>query len=128
MSEQDNINRRNSERLNQKGYIKVSIVSRNMFLNRKQFWCTTRDLSGGGLKMVMHSNIPIGTMMRVKVVFIDPAATFEHMASVAWVKENNDEVIKVYDVGIRFSSTLGKGNHEWEDMLGSTMLGSAEPE
>jgi hypothetical protein len=67
-------------------------------------------------------------MMHVKVVFIDPAAAFEHMASVAWVRENNDDVIKVYDVGIRFSSTLGKGNREWEDMLGATMLGSAETE
>ena len=125
MIEQDNINRRISERFDKKGYIKVVIAkSQNPSIVGREFRCKTSDISSGGLQMVVHTDIPVGTIVTLQVVFSDPPATFDHSASVAWSKENNEDIIKTYSIGIGFTSTMSASEHKWKDMINSRMRGS----
>jgi len=125
MSEQFNIERRMSERFDQNGYIKVVIAkSKNVSITGREFNCKISDISSGGLQMVVHTEIPLGTIVTLQVVFSDPPATFNHTASVAWVKEASKDVLKSYRIGIGFTSTMGSGGHKWTDMINARMLGS----
>lgn len=125
MSNHNIIERRTSERFDQKGYIKVLVTkSKNVSITGREFSCKICDISSGGLQMVVHTNIPIGTIVELHVVFTDPPAEFKHTAAVAWVKENNEDIIKTYRIGIGFTSTVGEGKHDWEDMIRSRVLGA----
>ncbi len=125
MTEQTNIERRTSERFDQKGYIKVLITkSHNVSIAGREFSCKICDISSGGLQMFVHTNIPIGTIVELRVVFTDPPAEFKHTASVAWLKENTENSINTYRIGIGFTSTMGSGRQDWGAMINSRMLGA----
>ena len=74
--------------------------------------------------MVVHSNVPVGTQLRLHVVFTDPPAEFEHVARVAWSRPLEDDILQTYAIGIEFRSTDGDPDCEWEDLLEARMLGS----
>ncbi len=122
----DSSNRRRHDRVSQKGYIKVVVEAAPdaPSLEGRVFRCTTRDLSSSGLQMVVHSNVPVGTMVRVHVVFTDPPAEFEHLARVAWARLELDDLVQDYAIGMELVSTDGQDDHEWPDLLMSRMLGS----
>lgn len=126
MTDENPANRRVHNRVAQKGYIKVIVEAapEAPTLEGKVFQCTTRDLSSGGLQMVVHTSVPIGTMVRVHVVFTEPAAEFEHVARVAWSRANDEDVIQTYSVGVEFCGTCDKKVHAWSDVLEARMLGS----
>ncbi len=125
MSEQNSVERRTSERFSQKGYIKVVIAkSKNVTITGREFRCKISDISSGGLQMVVHTEIPLGTIVTLQVVFSDPPATFNHTAAVAWIKEASEDIIKSYRIGIGFTSTMGSSEHKWGDMINSRMLGA----
>jgi c-di-GMP-binding flagellar brake protein YcgR len=129
MTNDDGINRRVNTRVLQKGYIRVVVESspEAPTLEGKAFRCTTRDLSAGGLQMVVHSNVPIGTRVKVYVVFETPHAEFEHIARVAWAKTLEDDIVQSYAIGIEFRSTNTKADRTWEDLLQAKMLGAKPP-
>jgi c-di-GMP-binding flagellar brake protein YcgR len=126
MTDENHANRRIHSRVAQKGYIKVIVVAapEAPTLEGKVFQCTTRDLSSGGLKMVVHTAVPIGSRVRLHVVFTEPAAEFEHLARVVWSAVNDEDVIQTYSVGVEFCGTHGKKDHAWSDLLEARMLGS----
>jgi hypothetical protein len=126
MTDENHANRRIHSRVAQKGYIKVIVVAapEAPTLEGKVFQCTTRDLSAGGLQVVVHSPVPTGTMVRLHVVFTEPEAEFEHLARVAWSRVNDEDVIQTYSVGVEFCGTRGQKVHAWSDLLEARMLGS----
>ena len=92
------------------------------------FRCTTRDLSSSGLKMVVHSRVPVGTMLQLRVDFVDPVATFEHAARVSWCRVQDHDIVQSYAIGMRFIDTQRKrGQGDWDEMIRAHMLGSKAP-
>jgi len=126
MNDPDPRNRRVHTRVEQKGYIRVVVEAAPDApnLEGKVFQCTTRDLSAGGLLMVVHTPVPVGTMVRLHVVFTDPRAEFEHVARVAWSRLQSDDIIQDYAIGIEFTRTEGQQSHAWSEMLNARILGS----
>ncbi len=126
MTDENPANRRVHSRVAQKGYIKVIVdaAPEALTLEGKVFQCTTRDLSSGGLKMVVHMSVPIGTMVRLHVVFTEPAAEFVHVARVAWSRVQHTDVVQSYSIGVEFCDTVGQENHVWSDFIKSRMRGS----
>jgi hypothetical protein len=123
---ENEVNRRMHERVVQKGYIKVVVVACPDAppLEGEIFQCTTRDLSSGGLKMVVHSPVPVGSMIRVYVTFNDPNAEFENIARVAWSQEIATGILLQYGLGLEFTNTKSSSGHVWESMVRSRMRGS----
>jgi hypothetical protein len=121
--------RRAHERVAQKGYISVTVESAPDApnLEGKVFRCTTRDLSAGGLLMVVHSRVPIGTTVRVHVVFTDPEAEFEHIGRVAWVKSVHEDFLESHSIGIEILRSDGNTTLDWAEMVAARMQGSKGP-
>ena len=126
MTDENHLNRRVHSRVAQKGYVKVTVVAAPdaPMLEGKVFRCTTRDLSHGGLKMVVHTAVPTGSMVRLHVVFTEPAAEFEHLARAAWSTVSDENVIQTYSLGVEFCGSHGQKDHAWSDLLEARMLGS----
>ena len=74
--------------------------------------------------MVVHSSVPVGTMVRVHVVFTEPSAEFEHLARVAWSRANDEDVIQTYSVGVELCDARDKEVYAWSDLIEARMLGS----
>jgi Tfp pilus assembly protein PilZ len=91
-------------------------------LEGEVFWCTTRDLSAGGLRMVVHSQVPIGTKVRLRVVFTEPPAEFEHLSHVVWSTTKCVDIVHTYSIGLEFSSTDGQSDYKWSDLISAPML------
>ncbi len=129
MAEPDISNRRQHERTPQKGYITVTVIEapEAPLLEGSVFRCTTRDLSSTGLKLVVHSNVPEGSRLRLVVEFVDPVARFDHVASVAWCRERAAGIVQSYELGMRFVETESETTHEWDDLLKAHMLGAKAP-
>jgi hypothetical protein len=130
MTDPDPANRREHERTPQKGYISVTVVEspEAPLLEGVVFRCTTRDLSSNGLKMVVHSYVPVDTMLQLKVEFVDPVASFEHTARVSWCREQSHDIVQSYALGMRFVDTQRKRGHEdWDEMIRAHMLGAKAP-
>lgn len=130
MTDPDPANRREHERTPQKGYISVIVIEapEAPLLEGVTFRCTTRDLSSSGLKMVVHSEVPPDSRLRLRVEFVDPVAVFEHDARVAWCRVQDHDVVQSYAVGMRFTRTKRKrGQGDWEEMLRAHMLGAKTP-
>ena len=94
-------------------------------LEGEVFWCTTRDLSAGGLQMVVHSHVPIGTKVPLRVVFVDPPAEFEHISHVVWTTTKCVDIVRTFSIGLEFASTDGQSGYKWSDLISAPML---EPE
>ena len=126
MTDENPANRRLHSRVAQKGYIKVVVEAspEAPTLEGKIFKCTTRDLSSGGLKMVVHTPVPVGGMVRLHVVFTEPAAEFVHVARVAWSRVQHTDVVQSYALGLEFCDTVGPQEVVWSDLIKSRMLGS----
>jgi c-di-GMP-binding flagellar brake protein YcgR len=126
MKDANPADRRVNVRVPQKGYVSVTVEAspEAPTLEGKVFRCTTRDLSSGGLQIVVHSPVPTGTMVRLHVVFTEPAAEFDHLARVAWSRVNDEDVLQTYSVGVEFCGTRGQKVHAWSDLLDARMLGS----
>ena len=123
---ENEVNRRVHERVVQKGYIKVVVEACPDAppLEGEIFQCTTRDLSSGGLKMVVHSAVPVGSMIRVYVTFSNPNAEFENTARVAWSHEITTGILQQYGLGLEFTTTNSPSGHVWEYMFRSRLRGA----
>ena len=124
---EDPADRRVHERIAQKGYIRVVVEASPdaPALEGERFQCTTRDLSSGGLKLVVHSDVPVGSMVRVFVTFNNPPATFENIARVAWAQVVTTDILQQYELGLEFSTVMSPSGHEWETMFRSRLQGAA---
>jgi c-di-GMP-binding flagellar brake protein YcgR len=124
---EDPADRRVHERIAQKGYIRVVVKAcpGASTLEGESFQCTTRDLSLGGLKLVVHSAVPVGSMVRVFVTFNNPPATFENIARVAWSRVVTTDILQQYELGLEFSTVKSPSGHEWETMFRSRLQGAA---
>lgn len=122
-------NRRAHERVAQKGYISVTVESSPdaPSLEGRVFRCTTRDLSPGGLNMVVHTEVPVGTTVSSRVVFTAPRAEFTHFGRVAWRKVVSEGFVQSYSIGIEFRRIDGNSALDWADMITGRMEGSRNP-
>jgi hypothetical protein len=48
------------------------------------FFCRTEDLSINGLRLHVHTHVPLGAMLDMRVAFKDPLRSFKLSGLVAW--------------------------------------------
>ncbi len=113
----------------QKGYITVTVLEAPEAprLEGCVFRCTTCDLSSSGLQLIVHSHVPMNSKLRIVVEFVDPLATFDHTATVAWCREHDAGIVQSYALGMKFTDTESQTGHAWADMLKAHMLGAKAP-
>jgi hypothetical protein len=114
--------KRVEERIEERDKVTVTVLSSPEApeIERKNFHCWTRDLSGSGLKFTVHTHVPIGAVLKLEVTFVeDPCETFRHIGKVMWAREFDDNGVISSWLGVKFAETLGgdKRLQDWERII-----------
>ena len=80
-------------------------------LEGRTFTCTTADISSGGVRLVASTQIPVGTVMELRVAAVNPPAAFRHVGRVSWALEVLSPPASF--VGIEFTTQDDKTNEAW---------------
>jgi c-di-GMP-binding flagellar brake protein YcgR len=86
-------------------------------LEGKTFFCVTRDLSVGGLRFGVHTEVPLGSMLELRVEVSDANESYVHDGKVAWVGEVEIEGIREYLLGVRFVRTRDNRETKWRSLV-----------
>lgn len=84
-------------------------------MENNTFFCTTEDLSAGGVKMYADRHVPRGSVVELRVAFSQPLRAFKHRGRVAWVKEVEGE--GRYTMGVEFVDSDAGPMTQWRDVM-----------
>ncbi|HBA84423.1 MAG TPA: hypothetical protein DCZ95_10050 [Verrucomicrobia bacterium] len=109
--------RRIHPRIYENNSVAVTIVSapEAPSLVKKVFFCTTQDLSAGGMRFNVSADVPVGTRLEMRVAVKSPSGAFKHVGRVVWVKEASG--IQPYSVGVEFTDTPATTLAAWKDLV-----------
>lgn len=113
--------RRKHERLSLEGPVFVKILSstRDESLRGKTLYCSTKDLSLGGLRVHSEHDIPIGCTLHLWVGLSDSPGTYMMSGRVAWQKDDGAS----YVVGIEFVNVENDELAAWKEMVSQRLAG-----
>lgn len=86
-------------------------------LEGRTFFCSTRDISTGGLRFCVHTFVPVASELELRVEVPAPADCFVHVGVVVWVREVEEDGMVAYHIGVRFSKTRDNRQIAWRDMV-----------
>jgi len=76
-------------------------------IESRNYFCWTRDLSAGGLRFCVHSRVPVGTILKLEIMFDEPQELFRHIGKVMWEQEFIDTDVTSNWLGVQITETLG---------------------
>lgn len=94
-------------------------------LRNKVFFCSTRDLSVGGLRLRMQVPVPPASILGLLVAMSDPIGAFRHIGRVAWTRRLPEGA--AFAVGVEFTDTPRATRMAWRDAVGRRLRGPAAP-
>ena len=111
-------NRRIHERLHEQNSVAVRVLTApdETSLEGKTYFCTTEDLSTGGVRFNVSVPVPVGTVLELRVAFSQPISAYRHIGKVVWVKEAPNQV-PPYSVGVEFTDTAPNDVAVWEKLV-----------
>ncbi|MFH0879219.1 MAG: PilZ domain-containing protein, partial [Lentisphaerota bacterium] len=81
----------------------------------KTFFCSTDDLSVGGLRFCVHTHVPVGAKLELNVALTNPVASFKHVGRVVWVREVQQE--NPFAVGVQFTESAPEVLLKWKGLM-----------
>ncbi|MBM4148966.1 MAG: PilZ domain-containing protein [Lentisphaerae bacterium] len=93
--------RRVDKRLPRVDSVAVTVVSASgsPSIERRTFFCRTRDLSASGMKMILDERLPGSALVELHVALSEPLGAFKLRGRVAWLSEMDGGF---YAVGVEF--------------------------
>ena len=89
------------------------------------FFCSTEDLSSGGLRIYTDRSVPVGTHLKLRIVFGWSYWEFSHTGRVVWVDEKQKG--RTYQLGVEFTNPPGAAQTAWADILESKLAAGEAP-
>lgn len=86
-------------------------------LEGTRFFCTTNDISEGGLSFSTHTHVPVGAVMEITLFLTDPEMRFRHRGRVKWSKDVQEDIILRYTHGVQFTETKRGQDAAWAHVL-----------
>jgi hypothetical protein len=106
-------------RLEEEDSVAVTVLSapdaRDM--EHSTFTCLSNDLSVSGLNISVHSGIPVGAVLRLRVELTEPLETFEHVGRVVWCAHAEHDLVMSYRIGIAIIETLDHRGYDWSSAV-----------
>ncbi len=101
--------RRQHPRFEERNRVTVTVLSAPDVpqIESYSYYCWTRDLSVGGMRFCVHSRVPVGSILKLEVMFDDPRDVFRHIGKVMWVQEFEDDGLISNWLGVQITETLG---------------------
>jgi len=118
--------RRKDERLEDQKQVAVTVLASPAAreLEGQTFFCHTADLSASGLRLKLHSGIPDGSALALRVAFSVPLKAFRLIGRSAWTREV--DAASEYEVGVEFRDCPARTMSEWRDAVKVLLKGSAK--
>ena len=123
MTTEDTSDRRTHDRLREENRVSVTVLSAEEApeLEGKTFFCSTEDVSIGGLRLCIHVPAPIDSVLKLLVAFISPLRSFTHIGLVTWIKKTGGKY--PYATGIQFTDSATREDADaWRGAI-ETKLG-----
>jgi hypothetical protein len=88
-------------------------------LEHHTFHCWTADLSAGGLRFCVHSNVPVGARLKLEITLDGDGTSFQHIARVMWRQQFEEETVVSNWLGIKILETLGGSakTDQWQQLV-----------
>jgi hypothetical protein len=101
--------RRTHPRFEERSRVTVTVLSAPdvPHIESRSYYCWTRDLSAEGMRFCVHSRVPMGSILKLEVMFDDPREVFRHIGKVMWAQEFNDDGVISNWLGVQITETLG---------------------
>lgn len=115
--------RRRWPRTTEPGRARLTVLSapQASYLEGRHYYCHTENLSAGGFRFCVHSQVPLASILKIEVTFSGPdEETFVHIGRVAWEQEFKDDGLAARWLGVEITETLG-GNERfrfWQHIVG----------
>jgi len=118
--------RRREERLEDQKQVAVTVLAAPAAreLEGRTFFCRTADLSARGLRLKLHSAIPDGSALALRVAFSLPLKAFRLIGRSTWTREVDSS--RVFEVGVEFRDCPSKTLSEWRDAVQLLLRSSEE--
>lgn len=94
-------------------------------LQNRTIFCTTADVSAGGVRLHTDTGVPGGAVVELRVAISNPLRAFKQRGRVAWVTQLEGE--DRYALGIEFLDRASSGMIQWKDMVRRRLKQSGEP-
>lgn len=110
--------RRAHPRLLEQARVAVTILSAPDVpdLENRTFFCPTADISIGGLRLSVHTHVPMGAVLVLRIAFNNPLRAFKHVASVVWTQDVEDPR-HPFSLGVEFHEGDAAIMEEWREVL-----------
>lgn len=101
--------RREHPRFEERNRVTVTVLSAPDVpqIESHSFYCWTRDLSAGGMRFLVHSRVPVGSILKLEVMFDTPHEVFRHIGKVMWAQEFVEDGVRANWLGVQITETLG---------------------
>jgi len=112
-------NRRAHPRYRRKQKVKLKVLAagptgKRRFTGRV-FYCSSEDVSVGGIKFTSRSEIPVNTAFELSIEFPVLNKSFVHSGTVAWSRK--DDTKAVHHVGVFFADRDPRTLNAWRKFV-----------
>ena len=106
---------RDSARHGERGQVAVTVLSSPLApdLELETFYCSIADVSDGGLGFDVHTEVPCGAVLKLKVQLLEPVEEFFHRGTVVICVDSWQDLVLSCRIGVRFAETGGGGRSAW---------------
>jgi c-di-GMP-binding flagellar brake protein YcgR len=112
------VNRRQSLRVAYRQTVEVKLYSASGHpeLKDRLYLGRTADVSEGGIGLRSETDIPIGTLVKLRIFVRDPPSAFTHQGVVRWLQNGHRETEK-FLIGIEFAGGSPEHMEEWRRLV-----------
>jgi len=86
-------------------------------LEHHQFFCSAKDLSVAGIRFCVHTEVPVGALLELRVDLAAPPDVFRHVGRVIWTQDVEEDLVLSHLIGVAIDKPLGGRTGNWADML-----------
>ena len=104
--------RRKRTRIQGKNWLAVKVLSVPDLEGHagRTVFCSTRDISSGGIQIASTESIPVGAMVQINLAIAEPVCSFLHVGTVRWAKR---EETGEHCMGVEFTHTAQEMLEAW---------------
>jgi hypothetical protein len=118
-------NRRRHPRLSEEDRVAVTVLSAPDApqLVNKTIFCSTADISAGGLRLNVRAPVPAKAVLILRVAFSSPLRAFRHVGHVVW--RRSAEQGNAVTMGVELDEAACPSIVAWRDVIARKLDGAA---
>lgn len=110
--------RRKYPRIDDRNSVAVTVLESSFAkeIVGQTFFCLTDNISEGGLMLHVATQVPTGTILKLRIAFAHPIRSFDLAGMVAWAEEPDEEG-KTCALGVKFEEGQDGDLDSWKEIV-----------